>query len=300
VLTLPSGTDPCEFLLEQGPEKFRFMAERAPNPLVYAVERAGTRFDLNSIEDSQRAAEWVLQVLNCVQTPPSRDHWGIEVKQAKVLDWVSRKLRVSPEFLGRVLNKARSSGAGTTSRYASSGDVATGRNGDEEGTGFAERPRLNELDRTDVELVRIVLAEPKAAEWLMTRVASATLTDKPLRAILQTCYDLHAENSEPSYENLMVRLEDPELRALATDLVAAKATNIPDSSPIPTSELACLPDWQVRLERISAVISERNLLARQKAVKAILDETDPQTDPDAYRAIQLEYRRLLTSSRTRK
>ena len=43
------------------------------------------------------------------------------------------------------------------------------------------------------------------------------------------------------------------------------------------------------------VLAERQRQARQRELKKALDETDKHADPDAYRAIELEYRRLLTS-----
>ena len=48
------------------------------------------------------------------------------------------------------------------------------------------------------------------------------------------------------------------------------------------------------------VLDERERQARLSDLKKAKDETDPHADPDAYRAIELEYRRLLTSRRPRK
>ena len=48
------------------------------------------------------------------------------------------------------------------------------------------------------------------------------------------------------------------------------------------------------------VLEERERQARLSDLKRSLDETDPHADPEAYRAIELEYQRLLTSGRTRK
>ena len=58
--------------------------------------------------------------------------------------------------------------------------------------------------------------------------------------------------------------------------------------------------WRERLERVLLVIDERERQARIKALKRSLDETDQQAASDAYNAIELEFRRLLTSGRTRK
>ena len=71
VLTLPAGLDPCDFLLQRGAAAFRELVERAPDPLAYLLDRAAARFDLDSVEGSRRAAEWVLGILNARPDEPS-------------------------------------------------------------------------------------------------------------------------------------------------------------------------------------------------------------------------------------
>ena len=74
VLTLPANLDPCDFLLKEGAEAFRSLAERAVDPLAYLLTRAAARFDLDSVEGSRRAAEWVLGILSRV--PADASSWG--------------------------------------------------------------------------------------------------------------------------------------------------------------------------------------------------------------------------------
>ena len=96
VLTLPVNLDPCDFLLKEGADAFRRLAGQAPEALAYLVERASARFDLDSIEGSRRAAEWVFGIVNRV---PQTHHLGLEFKKAKVLDTLSHRLRIPPEPL---------------------------------------------------------------------------------------------------------------------------------------------------------------------------------------------------------
>jgi len=129
-------------------------------------------------------------------------------------------------------------------------------------------------------------------------VRCGALRNPPLRAILQACYDLHAQGHPPAYENLMVRLDDPAVRGLATDLVASPGLSAPE--PDPLSEGVRPAPWQDRLERMWLILEQRQRQARLAEVKKALDQTDRHADPDAYRAIELEYRRLLTSGRMRR
>jgi DNA primase len=58
--------------------------------------------------------------------------------------------------------------------------------------------------------------------------------------------------------------------------------------------------WRERLERMLIVLDARERQARLGDLNKALESTDQRADPDAYRAIELEYQRLLTSGRTRK
>jgi DNA primase len=142
------------------------------------------------------------------------------------------------------------------------------------------------------------LNEPAAITRLIPRIGVSTLRDAPLRAILQACYELEAEGQTAGYEKLMVRIEDPAIRHLIIDLTSETAVYTPVAAPLPES-IRPAP-WQERLENMLAVLDKRERQARLNDLKKAKDETDPHADPDAYRAIELEYLRLLTSRGPRK
>jgi len=302
VLTLPPNLDPCEFLLQVGGDAFRGLAERAADPLAYLLTRAAARFDLESAEGSRRAAEWVLGIMSRV---PETHHLGLEVKQAKVLDTLSHRLRVPLEALNglrrqmrRSVSQPRPSGAPMPGKAARPAGLAPGSVDSSDPPAAPPPIRQGELDRHDLELIQIALSEPAAITWLIPRLAVSALHDPPLRTLLQACYDLQNEGQSPSYENLMVRLDDPAVRALATSLIAQSALSTPDPGHFPEN-LRPAP-WRDRLEKMLIVLDKHARRARLRDLKRSLDETDRHADPDAHRAIQLEYQRLLTSGQTRK
>ena len=299
VLTLPPDLDPCDFLLNQGAGAFRDQVERARDPLAYVLDRAWTRFDFNSIEGSRQAAEWVLGILKSV---PINPRLGPQVKIDKALDTLSVRLRVSKETLKGMLARMRQE-----SRRPSVAPMAHDAPADrtEVGTTFEAAPvstiapiRQSDLERTDLEIIRILLNEPTAVAWLLPRVSVSTLRDAPLRAILQACYDLQAEGQTPGYEQLMLRLDEPAVRALATDLITSSALSMPDLAPL--SEDVRPAPWTERLEPMLIVLEERERKARLKDLERALARINPESDPEAYRALQLEYRRLITQRRVPK
>jgi DNA primase len=290
VLTLPAGEDPCDFLIRRGGgAAFRELADRAPEPLNYLLDRAAARFDLATTDGTRRAAEWVVGVMNAA-APAHR--LGLEVKQAKVLDELARRLHVSVDALTKMRRQLRRP-APRPAAPAPEGPAEVA------APAPAAAPvRLTELDRTDLDLMQVALEQPEAVEWLSTRVSPSSLRDGPLRALLQACYDLHAEGQAPDYAHLMIRLEDPSLRALATDLVASTALSSPD--PAPLSEGVKLPPWSVRLERTLDALDARARQARLEELRRALEAADRDAEQETRRAIELEYRRLLTSGRTRR
>jgi DNA primase len=297
VLTLPPELDPCEYFFKEGADAFRALAEQAADPLAYLLGRAAARFDLGTEEGTRRAALWVLGIMSQI---PETNLLGIglEVKEAKALDTLSQRLRVPLEALNRMRRQLRRSAvrarrAAAPGAAPAAADAAGAHLPVSQAVSDSAPIRQSDLDRHDLELIQIALAEPAAIGWLISRVGVSTLQDAPLRAILQACYDLETEGASPSYANLMVRLEQPAVRALAASLVAQSALRTPDPGRFPDN-LRPAP-WRERLEEMAIVLEKRERRARLKDLKRALDESDEHADPEAHRAIQLEYHRLLTS-----
>jgi DNA primase len=303
VLSLPVNLDPCDFVLKEGADAFRRLIEQAVDPLAYLLGRAAARFSLDSIEGSRRAAEWVVGILSRV---PENRRPDFEFKKAKVLDTLSFRLRVPLATLTNMLRQSRRPGQGQASRR-DPGAFNAGTNGSPAAsaptvprheplvTASTAPIRQRELDQNDLELIRIIVNEPTAIARLIPRLAVDTLRDAPLRAILQAGYDLQSEGQTPSYENLMIRIDDRAVRGLVVDLVSQTALCTPD--PQPMREGIGPAPWQDRLEYMLTVLEERERWARLRDLKKAMNETDRQANPDAYAAIELEYLRLLTPPR---
>ena len=289
VLTLPANLDPCDFLLKEGAGPFRELVSRAVDPLAFVLERAATRFDLTAIEGTRRAAEWVLGVLSRV---PTTQRIGLDLKLAKTLDALGHRLSLPVESLRRRLQELRRIATPRVGR-----DRTLAPSASPEATTTAESPssrtaapvtpiRLQELDPTDRELIQIVLNDATAVAHLVSRVTASSLRDAPLRAILQACYDLHGQGQLPRYEEVMNRLDDPQVRALAAALTLSM-----DSSPLPEDVRPAT--WHDRLHGVLLTLAERERQNRLRDIGLALAETDEVSDPDAFRALRLEYLRLM-------
>ena len=70
-------------------------------------------------------------------------------------------------------------------------------------------------DRMESEIIEILFAAPGHAELVRAEVPVASIGNTCLARVLQTCYRLMDEELSPSFDRVMSRLEDGELKRLA-------------------------------------------------------------------------------------
>lgn len=273
VLTLPSGVDPCEFLLSDGgATAFLGLVESAVDPLDFAISRAASKFDLESPEGTRQATEAVLNVLARV---PVSHRAGLEVKVAKALDTLGRQLRVPVAELQRGLRQARRQGHRPERSVVAA--VAEP----------AAPLRPGDFDPLERELVSLALNEPRVVAALRFRVPADTVQAAPLRQILHACYTVAALGREPSFEEVSLHLDDAPARELAAGLLLP-------IEPAPLSDGAGPAPAEARLAGLLARLSERERRQRLRDLHAAMSETDPLTDPAAHQALKREYFRVLS------
>ena len=289
VLSLPSGLDPCDFLLAEGADAFRGLVDRAVDPLAFILDRARARFDFDSIEGSRQAAEWVLGVMCRV---PSQSRVGLDLKLAKALDALAHGLRVPVDPLKkRLVELRRAASRPKADRVEVEGPAAPTSRADQ--AHAAAAPGLfRAMDPVDRELLEIVVNHPDSVRRIVSLVPLVALRDDAARAILKASYDLFSEGERPCHESLATRLEDPRPRALAAYL-GHLGSGMHEEQPLDDGT-ASRGDWERRLELVLGRLAERERLVRLGDLRQALEEIDKQAEPDAYRALELEYRRLLT------
>jgi len=288
VLTLPDALDPCDFLRREGADAFRRLVDRAVDPLDFVIQRAQGKFDIDSIEGAKQAAEWVLAIF---ARTPRLSQTGITVKVGQALNKLSARLRLSVKdqtLASRLQALIKQERGATLRAHRRETDIPGSGSGSDPNASLPLPPiRPQDLNRCDRELLQIVLNEPSVVTRLISRVAVSSIRDAPLRTILEACYDLYGEGESPTFDRVVSRLDDPLVRSLAAGLL------------LPINEHSPLPDniqpapWQDRLVGVLAQLTERDRQDRLRDLKGALEETDETANPDAYRALITEYRRLL-------
>ena len=137
--------------------------KRAVDPLAFVLERAAARFDFDSIEDSRKAAEWVLGILSQIKV--GRGFGSGDMKLEKAVRQPGSKLRLPVEPLRRrlrELSRAARNGSSVVAGRPSPGQSAGGLSSDQStgGTASVVPFRPSDLDPLDRELIQIVLNEP--------------------------------------------------------------------------------------------------------------------------------------------
>ncbi|WP_165247429.1 DNA primase [Paludisphaera soli] len=296
VLSLPSGLDPCDFLLSEGADAFRKLAADALDPLAFVLNRARSRFDLDSIEGARRGAEWVLGILCRV---PSRPGSVQDLALNKALDSLAHALRLPIGPLARRLRELR----GAARRKAPAGASAAGAGPAPTEASAAEQAAaaipaaadiLRAMDPVERELVSIVVAQPEVVARLVARVPLAAIRDDAARAILDAAYDLYGQGAAATFDAIMENLDDPRPRSVVAHLSDLQdGLDRPELQPLDAVQFPP-GTWGERLEPVLGRLAERERLTRLADLRQALEETDRTAEPDAYRALQLEYRRLLT------
>jgi DNA primase len=269
VLTLPAGLDPCDVLLRDGAAAFEERVAGSVDPLEFVLERAAARHDLASPEGTRLAAEWAVGLLARV---PRRNHAGLDVKLAKALDLVARRLRLPVESLSRRLRDLRRD---PRSEARSVSPVAL-----EHGAAPAPEPterdiQPSQLDPLDREIVRIVLQDPSLLSEVAEHVPLDAIGDEPLRRLLAAGYALLEEGLAPSFEQIAGRV-GPADRSLAAGLVGSF-----DPQPASTFRGNLAP-WTIQLSLLL-----KNF--RLRAFERQLGQIDRAQDPVRFEATRRAY-----------
>ena len=268
VMTLPDGLDPADFLADRGAGEFRGLVDRAADPLDFIIARASERHDLHSPEGARLAAQWVLPILAKI---PKSTHAGLDLKVAKALDTLSRRLGIPVPDLKRQLRLSTV----RPKREAEPAPAVAVSSRD------ASPIRMGDLDPLDLEVVRIALNEPEAVAILHRRVPSDALRDAPLRTISQVLYDLLAEGERPDFDRASFRLSDRD-RVLAAGLLLPF-----DPNPLPEGLRPA--SW---LDRLAGVLPRLELRAWGETLRDLegaLREIDPISQTADLIALRAEY-----------
>jgi DNA primase len=197
IATLPDGMDPCDLLVQRGPDAFRQALGTAVDALDFKLNRLLSPQASDGIEDRRRAADLVLGVLAHV---PERPRQSIALKQQLVVNRLAQRLRFREETVWARLKELRSQ-----RRPARA-------SGEKSGASRAQPAPAHER-----QLLQALLAEPRLVAEAKREVSPDEIEHPGIRQLLQGLYDLEARGETPDLEGLRGLIANPALMQKARD-----------------------------------------------------------------------------------
>lgn len=195
VATLPSGMDPCDLLVKDGPEPFRRALEAATDALEFKLARATSREDTSSVEGRRRVVDAVLGVI--ALAPPSGGAGAVKVQL--MLGRVARRLGLNERTLESRLDELR--------RLKHAREAET-----------PPTPRATPAAPEERQLLEVLLANAELVARAAAEIHPEEIAHPGLRRLLEGLYALLADGRAPSLDLLRETLDHPPLLAKAFDL----------------------------------------------------------------------------------
>src|SRR5262249_24779057 len=182
IATLPEGLDPCDLLIQQGPDACGRVLDSAVDALEFKLNRVLAGEGPLGVEGQRRAVDAVLGVI--ALDPPMPGQAGA-VKTELMVSRVARRLLLKEETVWARRQELRQSRRGPDS-VASRPPAA------------APAVRTAKAAPEERELLEVLLAEPDLVSQARSEVPVEQIEHLGLRRLLQGLYDLHQAGQPPT------------------------------------------------------------------------------------------------------
>lgn len=264
ILTLPDGLDPCDFLLQRGPDPFRAMLAEAIDALEHKFRVATQGIRLT--EDTHRANQALEDILATIAKAPrslTAATTETRLREQQLLARLARQFTVAESDLRTRLHDLRSQAATRTAAPRAAAAPAQ------------KPPRVRDLAPRDIELLEILLLYPELVPEAFSRIDVGQLTAAAAQTIYHTIHCLHDAGRTPDFGNTLTALDDPHLKNLVVELderAHAKAEEAQEAARVRLQGL--IADFHYELETKD----------RQQKLAAL--EAQRLSDADALAALQ--------------
>jgi DNA primase len=244
IARLPSGVDPCEFVLERGREAFEELLASAVDPLEYRMDEAIAKLAGRGGDDAALAAvESVLKPLASISERSPLSPSQRQLREDQVLGRLSRRFGLSREALANRLRDLRSQRP-----------VAV-----EPAAPLPAPTALRRLPAWDREVLEVLVGVPDSIGLIIREVPAADLESSECRTVLEAARQLHDAGKPVALSGLLLAITDPTLQSL---LVAVDDSTAERGPVDPAERLHHLED---ALRRRSA---QRQAQASARALKS--------------------------------
>ena len=235
IARLPTGVDPCDFIIAEGREAFEAILTAAVDPLDYRMDEALAALPADAGDDAALTA--VESVLTALATAAGSTLELSErrLREDRVLGRLARRFGLSRGVLEARLQELR-------------GKRKVGFSSTPAGPPASVMPRLPAWDR---EVLEVLVGVPEGAALVISEVDPGDLDSHEVRVVVEAARRLGAAGRTVGLSELLLELPDPALQSL---LVAVDEENTARGAYAPGERIGHLAE---ALRRRAATASAR-------------------------------------------
>jgi DNA primase len=190
--------DPCDLLVQQGPEPFQAALSGAVDALDFKLVRVLKREGAESIEGRRRAVDAVLGVIALAPELPGQ---AGAMKRELMVTRIAQRLALKEETIWARLEELRQA---QRSAPHDGGQRA-----------LAPEPQGAPAAAEERQLLEVLLAEPVLVPMAAAEVAPEHIQHSGLRGLLAGLYGIQAAGEAPELDRLRLQIDNPRLAAYA-------------------------------------------------------------------------------------
>ncbi len=209
IARLPSGIDPCDFILDQGRDAFETMLESAADPLDYRLDEVNARLPEGASDDAVLAAvESVLSALANASPRSPLSPSQRRLREDQVIGRLVRRFGLSRDILRSRVTELR----GRQSVHRKTTTTTT-------------PPSIPaKLPAWDREVIEVLVCVPEGAGIIIRDVQASELQTGAGRDVLEAARRLHDAERPVDLSGLLMEIPDHQLQSMlvAVDEEAAQ------------------------------------------------------------------------------
>jgi DNA primase len=203
ILTLPDELDPCDFLLQRGSEAFSQLLEGAVDALEHKFASALRDADTSGgTHAANRAVEEVLATLAKAPRLQASTSTAIRLREDQILHRLAARFGAGESRLRERLSELRRP-RGKAAREAPEAPPAE---------------EVGKLVLAEQWLLQILLQTPECLEEVRREISPAHFRGDRRRQLFATCCALADGGQQPTFDRVMLEIEDPDLKSLLVAL----------------------------------------------------------------------------------
>ena len=214
ILTLTGDQDPADVMLDQGAEWFMQQAARAPDVWEFKLKRVIERYGINTVDGAHRVLEEMLGLLSEVPGYLGSSPVGSwQLREDILLGKLFQRLQIPEKNVRDRLNDLRRQQKQKASNMNPGGGTPQSPTMPSQIHRLIQRPSVDE--QIEAELLQIVFLYPETVNSMRVQISSKEITCPPFRQLWELCLELADQQIPSSIDQVLLRLEESELKPLA-------------------------------------------------------------------------------------